>query len=196
MKSYLGSKKKAAQHDAMLVFVDETKCQLMSNLHRTWGKVGCTPVVRSFTSPAGVKLIGALTSRGDLDLYRPQGSVNQAQIAAYLAHLCQRFEGQKMLIIWDNASWHNVSNDVEDFLKSEAGAQIIEVSYLPTYAPELNPEELVWKTLKCEYLAGHQCGVVAHLVDVIEDSFEWLVERLDPLACIAHVKKLYPPLPC
>lgn len=192
MMSFHGSKKKAAQHDAILVFVDETKCQLRANLHRTWGRVGQTPVVRSETSPASVKLIGALTSHGELDLYRAKGSINQAEMVRYLSHLCQRFQDKKMLIVWDNASWHNVSNEVATFLKSEEGQQIIEVAYLPSYAPELNPEELVWKTLKCEYLANHQCGVVAHLIDVIEDSFEWLATRLNPQACIEHVKNLYP----
>jgi transposase len=194
MKSCPGSKKKAAQHNAIIAFVDETKCQLRANLHRTWGKVGHTPVVVSETSPASVKLIGALTSSGELDLYRAKGSVNQAEMVRYLEHLCEQFEDQKLIIVWDNASWHNVSNEVESFLKSEAGKQIVEVAYFPSYAPELNPEELVWKTLKCEYLGNHQCGVIAHLIDVIEDSFEWLAERVNPLAYIEHVKKLYPPL--
>lgn len=163
-------------------------------MHRTWGKVGQTPVVQSQTSPNGVKLIGALTSHGEIDLYRAEGTINQAEMVRYLKHLCQRFSGHKLIIVWDNASWHNQSNEIAQFLQSDEGNQILEIAYLPKYAPELNPEELVWKTLKCEYLGNHQCGVLAHLIDVIDDSFEWLAERINPLDYIEHVKKLYPPL--
>ena len=143
------------------------------------------------TSPDGVKLVGALTNHGELDLMHVK-TTNQATMAKYLEHLCERFN-QPMIVVWDNASWHNRSNAILKFLKSEKGKQIVELAYLPTYAPELNPQELVWKTLKHEYLGNHRCGVLEHLMDEVDDAFERICEAIEPTTLIEHVRRLFLP---
>jgi len=56
------------------------------------------------------------------------------------------FSTRKVLLIWDNASWHK-SQKVKDFLNTELG-QRLWIANTPPYSPEFNPDELVWANLK------------------------------------------------
>ena len=52
------------------------------------------------------------------------------------------YKNKKIVIIWDNASWHR-SALIRDYLsKTKHNFYLIA---LPPYAPELNPQEHVWK---------------------------------------------------
>ena len=48
---------------------------------------------------------------------------------------------QKIVLFWDNAGWHKGSV-VQEFIKEDGNIKII---HFPTYAPEENPQEHVWK---------------------------------------------------
>lgn len=49
---------------------------------------------------------------------------------------------QKIALFWDNAGWHKGSV-VQQYLKQDG---TIEIIHFPTYAPEENPQEHVWKS--------------------------------------------------
>ena len=55
-------------------------------------------------------------------------------------------KGKKLLILWDNAGWHRGSL-VQEFIKKDGK---IEVIYFPTYSPEENPQEHVWKEARSQ----------------------------------------------
>lgn len=49
---------------------------------------------------------------------------------------------QKIVLYWDNAGWHKGSV-VQEWIKQDKNMHVI---HFPTYAPELNPQEHVWKS--------------------------------------------------
>jgi transposase len=53
----------------------------------------------------------------------------------------------KVLVIWDGSPIHR-SRAVKDFLRSGA-ARRVQLEQLPVYAPDLNPDEGIYKHLKC-----------------------------------------------
>lgn len=53
---------------------------------------------------------------------------------------------QRIVLLWDNAGWHKGSV-VKEFIKND---ERIEVIHFPTYAPEENPQEHVWKRGRSE----------------------------------------------
>lgn len=59
-----------------------------------------------------------------------------------------KLTGKKILLLWDNPGWHRGSKVIE-YLKKDGA---IEVIYFPTYAPEENPQEHVWKKAKSEII--------------------------------------------
>ena len=46
-----------------------------------------------------------------------------------------------LLILWDNAGWHRGSQVIE-WIQKDGNTEII---YFPSYSPDLNPQEHIWK---------------------------------------------------
>ena len=59
-----------------------------------------------------------------------------------LKEVGKAYPGKKIVIIWDNASWHR-SQEIKDFLRNTRHS--FHLIQFPPYAPELNPQEHVWK---------------------------------------------------
>jgi hypothetical protein len=67
------------------------------------------------------------------------------------------------VLIWDNLNVH-----LRAELRAFTGAQPwLEVFQLPSYAPDLNPVEGIWSSLKRGPLANHAFTGPAHLLQVI-----------------------------
>jgi transposase len=65
-------------------------------------------------------------------------------VVRFLKHLLRQMPG-KLLIIWDGSPIHR-GRAVKGFLASGA-ARRVRLEQLPGYAPELNPDEGIWKHL-------------------------------------------------
>ena len=80
---------------------------------------------------------------GDLDLQTGQevamrSTVMNAEVSALFLHkLATAFPEQNILLLWDRALWHR---GVEVDADLEAHPHL-EILYLPTAAPDLNPQE-------------------------------------------------------
>ena len=81
-----------------------------------------------------------------------EGTFNGAAIVGFLKHLLRQIAG-KIVLIWDGARIHHCA-EVKAFLK-EGGAKRLRLMRLPAYAPELNPDEGVWRWLK--RILGNVC---------------------------------------
>ena len=68
------------------------------------------------------------------------GAVKSPQVVDFLTALLRHIR-QPLILVWDRLSAHR-SGMVRDYLSSLKGR--IEVKYLPSYAPELNPVEYIW----------------------------------------------------
>lgn len=68
-----------------------------------------------------------------------QNSLNTCKV---LDQLCNYYKGKKIVLLWDNASWHR-SKDIKKWLS--ATKHNIHLIAFPPYSPELNPQEHVWK---------------------------------------------------
>ena len=62
-------------------------------------------------------------------------------------------EAPRILLIWDNWPVH-----YHEQVLLAASAQRIELLFLPSYAPWLNPIEKLWRKLKQEVLSLHRCS--------------------------------------
>ena len=117
-----------------------------------------------------LSVISAVTPRGQLYLQIHQEAMRGPEAVAFLRHL-ERWIPGPLLVFWDGAPIHD--NAVLDaFLAAEAGR--IEVISLPGYAPELNPDEGVWRTLKGKELAN----VTAADLDELERELRRAAHRV------------------
>jgi transposase len=105
---------------------------------------GRTPTVRVPHKRAGLGLISAVTNRGELRWMVLDGAVKAPSLLRFLARLV-RDADRKVFLILDRLPVHR-SAQVRAWLAGREAE--IEVSYLPPYSPELNPDEGVNADLK------------------------------------------------
>jgi transposase len=128
---------------ADIYFVDESAVRSDHHRGTTWGAIGQTPVVEDSGDRFGLKLISAVSPRGDMRFAVIEGRMNSDKFIGFLKKL-HADAGKPIIVIADNASYHS-SGKVEKFARESQG---IHLGYLPKYAPELNPDEQVWNHAK------------------------------------------------
>ena len=103
-------------------------------------------------------------------------------VVRFLKHLMRQIPG-KLLIIWDGSPIHR-GRAVKDFLASGAAGRV-QLEQLPGYAPDLNPDEGIWKHLKCVELKNLCCESLAQLKIELRKAKERLRHNRDViLGCI------------
>ena len=137
-------KAQAARTGAEIYFVDESAVRSDSHHGTTWAPIGRTPEVEDSGDRFGMKLISAVSPRGDLRFGTIEGSMNSDKFIRFLEKL-HRDAGRPIIIIADNAPYHT-SGKVRKFAAQSSGK--ITLGHLPRYAPELNPDEQVWNHAK------------------------------------------------
>ena len=128
---------------AEIYFVDESAVRSDHHPGTTWGAIGQTPVVEDSGDRFGLKLISAVSPRGDMRFAVIEGRMNSDKFIEFLKKL-HADAGRPIIVIADNASYHS-SGKVEKFARE---SQAVHLGYLPKYAPELNPDEQVWNHAK------------------------------------------------
>lgn len=78
------------------------------------------------------------------------GAVKSEPIIEFLAALKRQIR-RKLLIVWDGVGAHK-SRRVREWLEKQNGR--IAITFLPPYAPELNPVEAIWAYLKKHEIAN------------------------------------------
>lgn len=85
---------------------------------------------------------------------------NSVESCNVLKQIESLYKGQKIVIIWDNAIWHK-SSLIKDFLANTQHR--FHLINFPPYAPDLNPQEHVWK-------AGRTSITHNHFIDDIDKT--------------------------
>ena len=94
-------------------------------------------MVRPSHKRAGLGLISAVTNKGELRWMVLDGAIKAPSLIRFLGRLIQDANG-KVFLIWDNLPVHQ-AQVVRGWLAERT--EQIEVFNLPSYSPELNPDE-------------------------------------------------------
>ena len=151
--------KKAAAEGRTLVFVDEAGFSLLAAAVYTWAPRGQTPRLK-YPLWAHLSVISAITPQGKLNTMIQPRAFNAEDIVRSLKHLLRQL-GSKLLLIWDGLPAHR-SRVVKQFL-GQGAAQRLHLEQLPSYAPDLNPDEGVWNYLKNVELGNLCCHNLTQL---------------------------------
>lgn len=92
-------------------------------------------------------------------------NIRAPQIIDYLRGLHRQLR-RPLVVVMDRLSVHRSA--VRQL--REAGATWLEVEWLPSYAPDLNPVEAIWGHAKCSTLANFVPDDVDHLHDAVIES--------------------------
>jgi transposase len=178
----------ALRRQAHLIFLDEAGFMLTPTVRRTLAPRGQTPVLPAWHRHDRISAISCVTlspPAGEPGLYfelMPQGlNVCAEDIVSFLGELKQELPGP-WTVVWDRHNIHSRSHLVQEWLE---GQEDVVLEDLPGYAPELNPDELVWAWLKYGRLANLTPQDVRELRDHLLTELEWAAfdhELLDSFA--------------
>ena len=159
------AQKKAVAEGRTILWADESGFYLLPALHRTWAPAGRTPVIRHKLSRERLSAVSAISMTGELYLAAQDHSCEGADLIRFLEQLLEEIPG-KLLVIRDGAPIHRSravrSRAVKEWL-GQGAARSIRLEQLPGYAPELNPDEGVWRYLKRVELRNVVCADLEQL---------------------------------
>ena len=111
---------------------------------RSFAPKGQTPVIRVNSKRHGLSVISTVTNKGQMRWRIFEGALNTDILIDFLRRLI-RGADKKIFLILDNLRVHH-AKPVKAWLAAHADA--IEVFYLPSYSPELNPDEMANADIK------------------------------------------------
>lgn len=141
---YPAIRDEANQVGATIYFGDEAGVRSDYHSGTTWSPVGLTPVVASTGARHRVNMLSAVNAQGRIHFMITNEMVNSTVFIDF----CERLladDGGIVYLVVDNAGYHT-SKATTAFVTSTKGK--LRLIFLPTYAPETNPDELVWKNVK------------------------------------------------
>jgi transposase len=154
------AEKRALAEGRTIVFADQSGFYLLPMAVRTYAPVGKTPVLHERLSRDHLSAMSAITLEGKLYMIEQEKAFKGEDVVRFLKHLMGQIPG-KLLIIWDGSPIHR-GGAVKEFLASGAASRL-QLEQLPGYAPDLNPDEGVWKHLKCVELKNVCCQSLSEL---------------------------------
>jgi putative transposase len=108
-------------------------------------------------------------------------SFKAADVIEFLRTLKVYFRGRKIILLWDRLPGHK-ARITQEYLRSQR--KWLRVEWLPAYAPDLNPTELVWGHAKRGDLANQR---VEDLEDVA-DALRRELRRVTPSLGFAFLR--------
>ena len=137
-------KKRAKKLGATIYFEDESGIRSDFHAGTTWSPKGQTPVIKVTGARFRTNMVAAISTRGHLRFMVNQGTVTADVLGDFLKRLMHNAQ-QPIFLIWDGHPTHK-SKKVRECIESFEGK--LEMYFLPSYSPELNPTEQVWRSVK------------------------------------------------
>ena len=135
---------RAKAEGAEVQWADETGVSNQANYGRSFAPIGQTPVIPRPAARFSQSMISSVTNRGEVRFMIYDGALN---ISIFLEFLARLIKGRKrkLFLVVDNLRVHR-AKAVTAWVAERA--DIIELVYLPPYAPDTNPDEFLNNDLK------------------------------------------------
>ena len=178
--------KRALAGGRTILWADGSGFYLLPALLRAWAPAARTPVIRR--KPAHEHL-SAISITGELYLAAQAHSYKGPDVIRFLEQLLREIPG-KLLLIWDGAPVH-CSRAAKEWL-SQGASRRIRLEQLPGYAPELNPDEGVWRCPKRVELRNLVCSDLGQLTREFWNAAKRLLGKPEVLRpCIKEVSYVW-----
>ena len=180
---------RAKRQGAEIYFWDESGFRADAVQGKTWGVKGRTPIVEMPGSRQSISAASAVNSKGAFWFATYKGGMTADLFVAMLEHI-MRGRRKRLFLVLDSLPAHKAKR-VRDYVESTHGK--LELHFLPGYAPELNPDELVWNyikrtgTAKSPLASGESLGerIEADL-QAVQDNPS-LVRSFFKAPCVAYI---------
>lgn len=147
--------RQAKEKNAVIIFCDEVSFAQWGSLGRTWAPRGKQPKIKTTGKRKGLKIFGGIEFfDGDFHYMETPEKFNGESYTEFLNKLITKYS-RPIILIEDGAKYHGgpIVNSLKEKMKA-AGRMFI--YRLPSYSPDYNPIEKLWKNTKkdathCKY---------------------------------------------
>jgi transposase len=161
---------RAQREGAEIHWGDETGVNNQDNYGRSYSPQGQTPVIQMRAKRQALSMVSAITNQGTVRFMVYKGGMNTTIFKRFLCRLIKD-SSRKVFLIVDNLRVHH-SYALDEWLDEHK--EKLELFFLPSYAPERNPDEYLNNDLK-RSIENRP----------IADSFKELAKNV-----ISHMRKL------
>lgn len=134
----------SSRDDSVVLVGDEAVLTSSTRTQRVWLPLKNPAFVEDTTKRKTVHLYGFLDVVSGVAWAFKTASQTGKITIGILKKLAKKYTNKRIVIFWDNASWHK-SAEVRAFL---ATTNQFKLYNFPPYAPDLNPQEHVWKEMR------------------------------------------------
>jgi transposase len=159
--------RRATAQKALLLFGDEASFPQWGTLTYTWARRGQQPKVKTSGKRKGYKVFGLMEYFTGRFFYQGQeGRLNSTAYTAFLTRVLEQTT-QPIILIQDGAKYHT-SAETKAFFAQQTTR--LEVCQLPTYSPDYNPIEKLWKKSKQQETHLHYFPTFEALTEKVEQA--------------------------
>ena len=166
----------AKRCQGLLLFEDEASFAQWGSLSYTWARRGRQPEVPTSGKRKGYKVFGAIDYfSGRLFYQGIEGRFNSERYQEFVRMIVEHTT-QHLFLIHDGARYHT-SQATRQFL--EAHSQRITVYPLPSYSPDYNPIEYLWKKTKQRATHNQYCKEFIQLTVSVDKALAYFAMHPD-----------------
>lgn len=136
--------KLSKNENTVILSADESRVNWETETRRAWLKKGEKTVLKITRDKVGQNYFGAWNHKTKQCHLVSLVWQNQKTMIEALTEIAKLYQNKNVVIIWDNAKWHK-GKELRSQLRKGKPLQNIHLINYPPYAPDMNPQEHVWK---------------------------------------------------
>lgn len=175
-------KRQAQAANAYLLFGDEASFAQWGSLSYTWAVVGQQPTVQTSGKRKGYKVFGLIDLFSGRFFYQStEQRFNSDSYIAFLKSVLAQ-TSRPIVLVQDGARYHTSKRTRHFF---QAHTKRLTVAQLPSYSPDYNPIEFLWRALKRRTTHNLYFPEFATLIQSVDKALAFFQTRTD------YVKSLF-----
>lgn len=186
-EDYPAIKALAKSEGAEIQWVDEAGIKSHDHRGRGYAPKGKTPVRLHDPQVEKINKISSVTNQGKLRFMCYEGSFNYRIYHCFLKQLIKDAQGKKIHVIADNLRVHH-SKVIKRWTRRYC--DLIELHYLPSYCPDLNPDEYLNCDLKTELSKRPERRKKGHWANVVKDTLNQLAAQPERIRSYFNAKPI------
>ncbi|OGI18260.1 MAG: hypothetical protein A2255_01830 [Candidatus Melainabacteria bacterium RIFOXYA2_FULL_32_9] len=124
-------------------------------------------------------VIGGVSPDTGDTIFIQTDKIDSQTVSMFIQELSENYSQYDNILILDNASFH-VAQGTPDFPVPKN----VRLLYLPTYSPDFNPIERLWKYFKDEFINNRFYENIYHLRNTVNDALYSLLNNQNTVKSI------------
>src|SRR6266516_3446699 len=174
-------RQQAVAAGGLLLFGDEASFAQWGSLGYTWAPVGRQPLVKTIGLRKAYKVFGLIEYFSGRLFYRGlDGKFNGESYRAFLSWVLERTT-EPLFLVQDGAPYHRGAA-VKAFFAAHRDR--LHVTQLPSYSPDYNPIEFLWRATKRQATHNRYFPAFAHLIGSVEKALAFFASHPDRVTAL------------